>query len=70
MRDLNLAKEFVERQQRSGRQVYLTKIEIKNRGVWYIAYIGSFEEEEQAAQYMKENKIKDIFPECFIQKLS
>jgi len=70
MRDLNLAKEFVEREQRIGRQVYLTKIEIKDRGVWYIAYIGPFEEQEQADHYMKEKKIKEIFPECFIQKLS
>jgi general secretion pathway protein A len=70
MRDLNLAKEFVETQKRSGRQVDLAKINIKDRGVWYIVYVGSFEDQAQAARYMKEKKIKETFPECFIQKLS
>ena len=70
MRDLNLAKEFVETQKRNGQQVYLAEIKIKDRGVWYIVYIGSFSDQAQAARYMKEMKVKEIFPECFIQKLS
>ena len=70
MRDLNLAREFVETQKRSGQKVYLAKIEIKDRGVWYIVYIGRFADRAEAARYMKEKRIKEIFPECFIQKLS
>ena len=70
MRDLNLAKEFVETQKRSGLQVYLTEIRIKDRGVWYIVYIGSFADQAEAARYMKEKKVKTIFPDCFIQKMS
>jgi general secretion pathway protein A len=70
MRDLNLAKEFVETQKRRGQQVYLAEIKMKDRRVWYIVYIGSFGDEAQAARYMMEKKVKTIFPDCFIQKLS
>ena len=70
MRDLNMAKEFVETQKKSGQQVYLAKIEVKDRGVWYIVYIGRFADKAEAVRYMKEKKIKEFFPECFIQKLS
>jgi hypothetical protein len=70
MQDLNLAKEFVESQKKSGQPVYLAKIRTKDRGVWYRIYIGHFAGEAEAARYMKEKKIKESFPECFIQKLS
>ncbi|MGD0626716.1 MAG: SPOR domain-containing protein [Thermodesulfobacteriota bacterium] len=70
MRDLNLAKEFVETQKKSGQPVYLAKIRAKDRGMWYRIYIGHFADEAEAARYMKEKKIKEFFPECFIQKLS
>ncbi len=70
MRDLKLAKEFVETQKMSGQPVYLAKIRAKDRGVWYRIYIGHFADEAEAARYMKEKKIKEFFPECFIQKLS
>lgn len=70
MRDLNMAKEFVETQKKSGQQVYLAKIKVKDRGVWYIVYIGRFADKAEAVRYMKEKKIKEFFPECFIQKLS
>ncbi len=70
MRDLNLAKEFVEIQKKNGQPVYLAKIRTKGRGVWYKVYIGHFADGVEAARYMKEKKIKESFPECFIQKLS
>jgi cell division septation protein DedD len=71
MRDLNMAKEFVETQNKSQEpQVYLAKIRAKDGGVWYRVYIGRFADKAEAARYMKEKKIKEFFPECFIQKLS
>jgi cell division septation protein DedD len=70
MRDWNIAKEFVETQKKSGWQVYLAQIKVKDQGVWYRVYIGRFADKAEAARYMKEKKIKEIFPECFIQKLS
>jgi cell division septation protein DedD len=70
MRDLNLAKEFVEAQKKSGQEVYLAKIKIKEGGIWYRVYLGHFANKGKAARYLKEKRVKDFFPECFIQKLS
>jgi len=70
MRDLNLVKEFVEKQKRSGQQVHLAKKKIKDEEVWYIVYIGPFADQAQAARYMKEKNVKKSFPNCFIRKLS
>ena len=70
MRDLNLAREFVEIQKKSGQPVYLAKIRAKDREMWYRIYIGHFADEAEAARYMKQKKIKEFFPECFVQKLS
>jgi septal ring-binding cell division protein DamX len=70
IRDLNMAKEFVETQKKSGQALYWAKITTKDRGVWYRIYLGHFANRAEAARYMEEKKIKEIFPECFIQKLS
>ncbi|MFH1757868.1 MAG: SPOR domain-containing protein [Pseudomonadota bacterium] len=70
MRDLNIAKEFVETQKKSGQQVYLAKTKVKDQRVWYRVYIGRFADKAEAARYMKEKKIKEIFPGCFIKKIS
>ena len=69
LRDLNKAKEFVETQKKSGQPLYLAEIKIKDRGVWYRIYLGHFANKAKAARYMEEKKIKEIFPECFIQRL-
>jgi cell division septation protein DedD len=69
MRDLNLAKEFVEEQKKSGQKVYLAKIKIKEGGVWYRVYLGHFANKREAARYLKEKKVKEFFPACFVQKL-
>lgn len=69
MRDLKLAKEFVETQKKSGQPVYLAKIKGKDRRVWYRIYIGHFADQAEAVRYIKEKKIKEFFLECFIRKL-
>jgi cell division septation protein DedD len=69
MRNLNLARAFVEAKKRSGEQVYLVKVNERNGGVWYRVYVGRFADKAQAARYMEEKRIKDSFPESFIQKL-
>ncbi|MBP1719664.1 MAG: putative lysophospholipase, partial [Deltaproteobacteria bacterium] len=68
-RDLILAEEFVETQKKRGHQVYVSKMRLKDQGVWYRVYLGRFADKAEAARYMKEKKIRDSFPNCFIQKL-
>jgi hypothetical protein len=70
VRDLNRAKEFVESQKKSGQEFHLAKITTRDRGVFYRIYLGHFASRAEAARYMQEKKIKESFPECFIQRLS
>lgn len=70
MRSYELAKEFVEVQKKSGQAVYLVKVNLGKRGVWYRICLGQFTGREEAARYMREKKIKEIFPESFIQRMS
>ncbi len=70
MRSYELAKEFVGAQKKNGQTVYLAKVNLGKRGVWYRIYLGQFTSRAEAARYMREKKIKEFFPECFIQKLS
>jgi septal ring-binding cell division protein DamX len=69
MRNLSLARAFVETKKNRGQQVYLVRVNERNGGVWYRVYVGRFADKAQAARYLEEKKIKDSFPESFIQKL-
>jgi cell division septation protein DedD/lysophospholipase L1-like esterase len=68
-RDLNKAKEFVETQKKQGVQVYLGKADDKDQMVWFRVFMGHFADREEAARNMKEMKIREIFPNSFVQKL-
>jgi cell division septation protein DedD len=70
VRDLNMAKKFVETQKRNGVQVYLAEIKVKDQGVWHRVYLGRFAGNADAARYMEEKKIRKLFPNSFIRKLS
>ena len=70
VRDLDMAEKFVETQKISGLPVYLAEIKIKDQGVWYRVYLGRFANKAEAARYMQEKKIGELFPESFIRKLS
>ncbi len=68
-RDLHNAEEFVKSQKMQGFEVYFHGTQIKDQGIWYRIYLGHFVERNEAARYMKEKKIKEKYPACFIQKL-
>lgn len=70
MSNLKAAEEIAEKQRKSGQQVYMAMVKGKDQGVLYRVYLGRFSTKAEAALFMKEKKIKDIFPDCFIQKLS
>jgi cell division septation protein DedD len=70
MRDLNIAKEYADMQKKHGQEVYWIISKAKDGSVWYKIYLGRFSDKAEAARYLKEKKIKEIFPGCFIQKLS
>jgi len=70
MRSYELAREFVEVQKKTSQAVYLVKVNLGKRGVWYRIYLGRFTGRAEAARYMREKKIKGIFPDSFIQRVS
>lgn len=68
MSNRNVAEEIAEKQRKSGLEVYTVIVKARNQGVMYKVYLGNFANKSEAARFMKERKIKDIFPDCFIQK--
>lgn len=70
MRNLNAAEEIAEKQRKSGQQAYVAIIKGKDQNVLYGVYIGRFAKKAEAARYMKEKKIKEFSPGCFIQEMS
>jgi cell division septation protein DedD len=70
MSNLNAAKELTETQKMSGQAAYMAIIKSRDQGVLHGVYIGRFAKKEEAARYMKEKKIRENFPGCFIQKMS
>jgi len=70
MGNRNAAEEIAEKQRKSGQQAYTVIVKGKDRGVLYKVYLGNFSNKAEAVRFMKEKRIKDIFPDCFIQELS
>lgn len=69
MRSYELAEAFVQEQKKSGQALYLGKVDLGKRGIWYRIYLGQFTGRAEAARFMREKKIKEIFPYSFIQKV-
>jgi hypothetical protein len=53
-----------------GADVHFAAVPMGERGIWYRILIGHFKDADAAAAYMRENRLKDYFPDSFIQKLS
>jgi cell division septation protein DedD len=70
MRNLTAAEEIAEQQGKSGQQAYVAIIRGKDQNVLYGVYIGRFAKKAEAARFMREKKIKESSPGCFIQKMS
>ena len=70
MSNRNAAEEIAEKQRKSGPQVYTVIVKGKDQRVLYKVYLGIFPNKAEAVRFMEERKIRDIFPDCFIQKWS
>jgi len=65
--DKKEAMAFVEDLRKSYSDVHVEKVALSGRGVWYRILIGHFMNKEEAANYMKDNKISDAFSGSFVQ---
>ncbi len=60
-------KAFVEDLKKTQPDVYVERVKIRKRGVWYRILTGHFASIEDATNYMKEKKISEAHPGSFVQ---
>jgi septal ring-binding cell division protein DamX len=58
---------FAEDLKKTQPDVYVERVKIRKRGVWYRILTGQFASIEDASNYMKEKKIVETHPESFVQ---
>ena len=58
---------FAEDLKKTQPDVYVEKVKIRKRGVWYRILTGNFASIEDASNYMKEKKILETHPGSFVQ---
>jgi hypothetical protein len=58
---------FAEDLKKTQPDVYVERVKIRKRGVWYRILTGQFASIEDASNYMKEKKILETYPRSFVQ---
>lgn len=63
------AKEIVDHLQKNGITAFTKQVTIPDKGVFNRIYIGHFEDHQSAAAFIKEKRIRDLYPDSVIRKL-
>jgi cell division septation protein DedD len=63
------ARKLVDALKKTGLDAYSVTAPIGGRGVWSRVLIGRFEDPKEALKFMQKKKLKDRYPDSFIQKL-
>lgn len=63
------AHKLVDALKKTGLEVYSVTAPIGGRGAWSRVLVGRFENPKEALKFMQEKKLKDRYPDSFIQKL-
>ncbi len=58
---------FVAALKKSQPDIYMEKIHVPGRGVWHRILLGHFASADEASNYMKQKKISEAYPGCFVQ---
>jgi cell division septation protein DedD len=66
---LDEARRTVEELKRKGEDAFSTHVTIKGRGEWNRILIGHFASTEDAAEFMKKNRIEAKYPGSIVQKI-
>lgn len=69
LRDTERAKALMHQLKKSGWEAHIAKAEVKGRGVLHRILVGHFATREEALRYMTDKKIRDAYPDSFIQKM-
>jgi capsular exopolysaccharide synthesis family protein len=62
------AEEYVNALKKEGHEAYLTKVDLKDKGIWYRIFIGPFATEKEARAYIREKKLAVDYPGWMIYK--
>ena len=68
--DKNYATEFVTDLRKRQPDVYMEKVNVQGRGVWYRILLGHFANIDEASTYMKEKNVLKAYPGSFVQLTS
>lgn len=64
------ARKLVEDLRKTGMEIDSVAATVSTRGIWSRVLIGRFKDPNEALKFMQEHKIKDAYPDSFIQKRS
>jgi cell division septation protein DedD len=64
------ARKLVEDLKKTGMEIDSVATPVGARGIWNRVLIGRFKDPNEALKFMQEHKIKDAYPDSFIQKRS
>jgi cell division septation protein DedD len=63
------AQEMVDQLQKNGITAFIRQFNMPNKGVFYRIYVGHFENHQSAAVFIKEKRIRNLYPDSVIRKL-
>jgi capsular exopolysaccharide synthesis family protein len=63
------AQEMVDQLQENGITAFIKQVTMPDKGVFNRIYIGHFEDHQSAAVFIKEMRIRDLYPDSVIRKL-
>lgn len=55
---------------KTGADVHFVAVSMGDRGIWYRILLGHFRTFDEASAFMQANRLKDFFPDSFVQKVS
>lgn len=64
------AYDFIEVAKKSIPDIQMKAVAIAGHGVWYRIWVGNYASAQEASQSMKNLKLSDSYPDCFIRKHS
>lgn len=64
------ARKLVDELRKTGMEADSVAVTVGDRGIWNRVLVGRFTDPEEASKFMREHKIKAVYPDSFIQKRS
>jgi len=66
--DIRTAEDAADALKAQGHEAYITKVDLKEKGIWYRIFVGPFASEKEARAYIREKKLAADYPGWMIYK--